>query len=314
MKRLFQISLLGNVSFKDSFTNKKTESTRKTRCNSGGLLLPVVKTGQIEAAGNGTVETINTGGPAPVVLVCEHASKFIPAYLNGLGLSEEAASSHAAWDPGALAVATLLSTKLNAPLIAQRISRLVYDCNRPPEAPSAMPEKSEIYEVPGNVSLSDEQRQDRVNKFYRPFQSEVMQTINAKYASGQRPVMITIHSFTPVYNGKIRPVEVGVLHDSDTRFADALLDALCPSDLCDIQRNQPYGPEDGVTHTLINQAQSRGLLNVMIEIRNDLIAERADQMKIADLLGEAILQVLPQFSAETSVSGQGAIAKARAAD
>ncbi|KZL12835.1 N-formylglutamate amidohydrolase [Pseudovibrio sp. Ad26] len=281
---------------------------------SGGLFLSEVKIDQIESVGNDTVETINTGGTAPVVLICEHASKFIPAYLNGLGLSEEAASSHAAWDPGALAIAKLLSTKLNAPLVAQRISRLVYDCNRPPEAPSAMPEKSEIYEVPGNVSLNDEQRQDRANKFYRPFQSEVKQVIDAKYTAGQLPVMVTIHSFTPVYNGKKRAVEVGVLHDSDTRFADALLEALCPSDLYVIQRNEPYGPEDGVTHTLVDQAQSRGLLNVMIEVRNDLIAERADQKKIADLLGEAILQVLPQFSAETTVSGQGATTKARAVD
>jgi len=276
--------------------------------------LSEVKIDQIESVGNDIVETINTGGAAPIVLVCEHASKFIPAYLDGLGLSEEAASSHAAWDPGALAVAELLSTRLNAPLVAQRVSRLVYDCNRPPEAPSAMPEKSEIFEVPGNVSLSDEQRLDRVNKYYRPFQAEVKQAIDAKQASGQLPVMITIHSFTPVYNGKKRAVEVGVLHDSDTRFADALLNALCPSDLYDIQRNEPYGPEDGVTHTLVSQAQSRGLLNVMIEVRNDLIAKRADQEQVAELLGEAILQVLPQFSAETAVSGQGATTKARAAD
>lgn len=271
-----------------------------------------VRTDQIESAGNGTVETINTGGSAPVVLVCEHASKFIPEDLNGLGLSEEAANSHAAWDPGALPVAKLLSIRLNAPLVAQRISRLVYDCNRPPEAPSAMPARSEIYEIPGNVGLSDEQRQDRVTRFYRPFQSAVKQVIDAKQASGQQPVLITIHSFTPVYCGKKRAVEVGVLHDSDTRFADALLKALCPTDQYDIQRNEPYGPEDGVTHTLVDQAQSRGLLNVMIEVRNDLIEAQAGQEKIAELLGEAILQVLPQFSKETAVSGQGETRKARA--
>ncbi|GHB42852.1 N-formylglutamate amidohydrolase [Pseudovibrio japonicus] len=270
------------------------------------------RTDQIESAGNGTVETINTEGVAPVVLVCEHASKFIPEDLNGLGLSVEAANSHAAWDPGALAVATLLSTRLNAPLVAQRVSRLVYDCNRPPEAPSAMPVKSEIYEIPGNVSLSDEQKQDRVTRFYRPFQSAVRQVIDAKQASGQQPVLITIHSFTPVYNGQRRAVEVGVLHDSDTRFADALLEALCPSERYDIQRNEPYGPEDGVTHTLVDQAQSRGLLNVMIEIRNDLIAQDADQKQIAKLLGEAILQALPQFSKETSASEAQVTRKARA--
>ncbi len=138
------------------------------------------------------------------------------------------------------------------------------------------------------------------------------QVIDAKQASGQHPILITIHSFTPVYNGERRAVEVGVLHDSDTRFADALLEELCPSALYDIQRNEPYGPEDGVTHTLVDQAQSRGLLNVMIEVRNDLIATQAGQEKIAELLGEAILQVLPQFSKETAVSGQGETKETRA--
>lgn len=273
-----------------------------------------VETDAGDSAWGKSVETINTNGAAPVVLVCEHASKFIPAYLNGLGLSAEAASSHAAWDPGALAVAKHLSAKLDAPLIAQGVSRLVYDCNRPPEAPSAMPEKSEIYEVPGNVALSDDQRLDRVNRYYRPFQEAIAHVIEAKRACGQLPVIITIHSFTPVYNGHRRAVEIGVLHDSDTRFADALLEALRTAEPYDIRRNEPYGPEDGVTHTLIFQAQSRGLLNVMIEVRNDLISTRADQSRIAEVLGETILQVLPQFKTQTAVSGHGAIPKARATD
>ncbi|KZL15411.1 N-formylglutamate amidohydrolase [Pseudovibrio axinellae] len=268
----------------------------------------------IDSAVGNTVETINTAGSAPIVLVCEHASKAIPAYLNGLGLDKAAAESHAAWDPGALAVAQMLSARLDAPLVAQRISRLVYDCNRPPEADSAMPVKSEIYEVPGNVSLSDEQRADRINRYYLPFQACVRDTIDAKQVSGQLPVMITIHSFTPVYNGKTRDVELGILHDSDTRFAEALLEVLSRSSQYDIQRNQPYGPEDGVTHTLVSLAQSRGLLNVMIEVRNDLIADRSGQETVAKVIGDAVLQVLPQFENETTAHEPRAFTKTRAAD
>ncbi len=268
------------------------------------MFLSDVKVDQIESVESATVETINTNGAAPIVLVCEHASNFIPEYLDGLGISEDAASSHAAWDPGALAVAELLSAQLNAPLVVQRVSRLVYDCNRPPEAQSAMPVKSEIYEVPGNVALSEEQRQERVCKYYIPFQRELKKALLLKQSQNQLPVVITIHSFTPIYNGEKRSVELGILHDNDTRFADELLAVLCLSDRYNIQRNEPYGPNHGVTHTLVTQAQSRGLLNVMIEVRNDLIADAEGQKELANLLGTAIMQALPKFTRETVVFGQ----------
>ena len=86
----------------------------------------------------------NAAAKGDVLLVCEHASATIPQKFGTLGLLPEVLSSHAAWDPGALAVARLLSEKLDATLVYQRFSRLVYDCNRPPESPSAMPVKSEI--------------------------------------------------------------------------------------------------------------------------------------------------------------------------
>ncbi|WP_208990669.1 N-formylglutamate amidohydrolase [Pseudovibrio sp. Tun.PSC04-5.I4] len=260
-----------------------------------------------------TVETINTGGSAPIVLVCEHASKTIPASLDGLGLSRKAAESHAAWDPGALAVALLLSKQLDAPLVAQRISRLVYDCNRPPEAPSAMPEKSEIYDVPGNVCLSDEQRLTRTEQYYRPFQRAVRKALDGKLAASQSPIMVTVHSFTPVYNGKQRDVELGILHDDDTRFADALLAVLEGNTDFNVQRNEPYGPEDGVTHTLVCQAQSRGILNVMIELRNDLIAKVEGQEKLAKLLGDAILHGLSGFKESSDRRDEGSDSTTRAA-
>ena len=81
-------------------------------------------------------------GKSPVLLICEHASRTLPEHFGDLGLSEEALSSHIAWDPGALAVARAISAALDATLIYQRFSRLIYDCNRPPSSPGAMPAAS----------------------------------------------------------------------------------------------------------------------------------------------------------------------------
>jgi predicted N-formylglutamate amidohydrolase len=100
----------------------------------------------------------------------------------------------------------------------------------------------------------------------------------------ENPILVTIHSFTPVYHGAMRSVEIGVLHDSDTRLADAMLQAPQARTAYSVQRNQPYGIEDSVTHTLQEHAIKEGHLNVMLEIRNDLIETQEQQAAMADML------------------------------
>lgn len=223
---------------------------------------------------------INAAGAAPVVLVCEHASNYIPAQLNSLGLSESVRKSHIAWDPGALELSKRLSALLDAPLVASGVSRLVYDCNRPPTAPDAMPIKSEIFDIPGNAGLDDDARADRVVRYYDPFRATLAESL-AKVSS---PVLITIHSFTPIYLGQQRSVETGVLHDSDARLADQMLAIAGKHTDMMVLRNDPYGPEDGVTHTLKEHAIGAGLLNVMLEVRSDRIATSQQQDDIAQML------------------------------
>ncbi|MBY5935147.1 N-formylglutamate amidohydrolase [Tateyamaria omphalii] len=213
-----------------------------------------------------------------VVLVCEHASPYIPERFKNLGLPDDALRSHVAWDPGALALAERMAEHLGAALLAAKTSRLVYDCNRPPEAQDAMPERSEVVDVPGNFGLSSLQKAERVETYYKPFRAAVSHVISRLEA----PVLVTVHSFTPIYHDARRDVEIGVLHDRDARLADALLS--CVDGQYVVRRNEPYGPDDGVTHTLKEHALPGGHLNVMLEVRNDLIADQAGQSGMADLL------------------------------
>ncbi len=219
------------------------------------------------------VEVINASGKSAIILVCEHASNSVPLYFNHLGLSEDVLQSHIAWDPGAKQVAEQLSLKFDATLVSSRVSRLVYDSNRPPDSDSAMPTKSEIHEIPGNKNISPDEKMARIAQIYQPFQTRLAQAIAAKKSEGITPILVTVHSFTPVYFGQKRAVELGVLHsENDSQFADAVLDASSGiSDLI-IERNQPYGPQDGVSHTLIEHGVNNAIPNVMLEIRNDLIA------------------------------------------
>lgn len=231
-------------------------------------------------------------GKSAILLVCEHASRTLPARFGDLGLSAEALNSHIAWDPGALAVARGISTNLDATLVYQRFSRLIYDCNRPPESPAAMPEISEIYTIPGNSHLDAEERAARTEALYVPFHARIAGLIEARKARGQTSIIVTMHSFTPVYGGKQREVELGILHDADDRLASRMLALTGDAPLYRTERNQPYGPADGVTHTLKLHGLANDLENAMIEVRNDLIVDDVGQGVMADYLTGLIQQSL----------------------
>ena len=246
------------------------------------------------------VRVTNESGRGPAIIVCEHASNFIPSELNDLGLGADVCESHVAWDPGALAVASIIATTLDCPMVAASISRLVYDCNRPPSAASAMPPVSEIFPIPGNQNLSDDARSERVEQVYNPFHAAVGAVIENRVAAGASPAIVTIHSFTPTYHGADRPFEIGILHDEDTRLADAMLDRTGAFEGLDVRRNEPYGPADGVTHTLQKHALPRGLLNVMIEIRNDVIRQPSEQTAMARVFADVIRDAIGCCSAPVS--------------
>ncbi len=249
-------------------------------------------TGLLTEADGSPVAVENPEALSPVLLVCEHASRRLPENMGSLGLSADALESHIAWDPGALAVSQLLVKSLDAALIYQRFSRLVYDCNRPPEAEAAMPPVSEVFEIPGNANISAAERLARTEALYIPFRDGLSDFITTRKANDRPPVLVTMHTFTPVYHGKQRDVEVGILHDEDHALANAMLAAAEKSTRYVVRRNEPYGPADGVTHTLIEHGLKNGLLNVMIEIRNDLVRDEIGQKVMADyltgLLGESL--------------------------
>ena len=238
-----------------------------------------------------SVEIINGGDRSGIVLVCEHASNVMPKSVDNLGLEDDVVQSHVAWDPGALGVARYLSKHLDAPLVAARYSRLVYDLNRPPENPQAMNPKSEIYAIPGNENLSVNEKKIRTEELYIPFHQAVSDVMDK---AGDACVMITIHTFTPIYFGKQRTVELGILHDADTRFADSMLVNAAKHTGMVTLRNDPLWPR-GWCYPYASQTWyfAGAALNVMLEIRNDLVQTAEQQIavgkQLAGLINEAYM-------------------------
>ena len=224
-------------------------------------------TGSDSSAQCETYEVVNAAGRGGALILCEHASHHIPPRYKGLGLAEGDCQSHAAWDPGARAVSLALSAALDAPLVASRVSRLVYDLNRPLDAASAIPAKSEVYDIPGNSGLSAEERAARHARWHDPFHAALAQVLDGRRGGA----FVTVHSFTPVYNGARREVEIGYLHDAGDRLARAALAAEEARGRYRSALNEPYAASDGVTYTLRKHGEARGLPSLMIEVRNDLI-------------------------------------------
>ena len=241
-------------------------------------------------AANEAVEILNPSGSGQYVIVCEHASNFIPEDLDDLGLLVPQLASHIAWDAGALGVARILSNELDAPLVAAKTSRLVYDCNRAPGVKSAVVEESDGIIISGNVGITDEDRLARENRIYQPFATSLRDCLAHRDANGQTSTIVTVHSFTPILNGVKRYLDLGVLHDTDRRLADQIMAIAHLDGTLRVRRNEPYSAEDDVTHTLVEHGIAKGRLNVMLEIRNDLLPDVSAQAQIGKQLSDWILQ------------------------
>jgi predicted N-formylglutamate amidohydrolase len=233
------------------------------------------------------VETVNAGGKSPYVLLCEHASNYIPVRYNRLGLAAAELERHIAWDIGVAPIARDLSRALDAPLVLSGYSRLLIDCNRPVGVSTSIPEVSESTLVPGNSGLSDDERANRAANFFWPFQKEVARILDRRQAENTPTIVFGVHSFTPVFKGFVRPWHAGILFRKSQRLGNAMIEALQEPGLI-VVANEPYRIEDGGDHTVPVHGEARGLDAVLIEIRQDLIAERGGQLAWAKRLAPAL--------------------------
>lgn len=233
---------------------------------------------------------------AGVVLVCEHASNRLASPWADLGLEPALMDEHVAWDPGALGLARRLAARLARPcggaiLVHAPLSRLIFDLNRSPDRPGAMPHRSEAHDIPANLLLDPPGRLARTRALYAPFHASLLSVIAEQMALGLRPAILTVHSFTPVYAGIRREVEFGIIHDADPALALAIAELSSDSGLV-TRLNEPYSAADHVTHTLRLHATPLGLPNAMLELRNDLIADEAAQAAMAERLAPLIAGAL----------------------
>jgi predicted N-formylglutamate amidohydrolase len=228
------------------------------------------------------VEILNEDGRSPIVLICEHASNYIPPEYAGLGLDHEELQRHIAWDIGAAQVTRSLSRRLDAPAFLGTYSRLLIDLNRPPHVSASVPVRSEATDIPGNHSLSAAERERRVRMIFTPFQAAVAAHMERRKLAGRDRILIAMHSFTPVYLGTTRPWHVGVLFGKAGDLAQAIISRLQREPELNVGGNVPYSVSADDDFALLEYGDNVGNPAVLIETRHDLIANTANADRWAD--------------------------------
>ena len=232
------------------------------------------------------VEVRNAAGASPFVLLCEHAGRAVPTALGDRTPPPEDMDRHIAWDPGAGAVARSLADRLDAILVAQRYSRLVIDCNRPAGSAALVPMVSDGSVIAFNQSLRREDIDARWHEIHQPFQEAAAEALDKR----KRPVLVAVHSFTPRLRiGPERRFELGLLSRREPSLAPALsevLQGLAPE--VAVRFNEPYRILDESDYTIPVHAEARSLLHVLLEIRNDLIADARTVEHWAALLADVL--------------------------
>jgi predicted N-formylglutamate amidohydrolase len=234
---------------------------------------------------------VNAGARSPFLLTSDHYGRLIPRRLGDLGLPASELVRHIAWDIGIAGVAETLSGQIDAHLIAQRYSRLVIDCNRPPDAISSIPRVSEATTIPGNEAISADDASARWQAIFEPYHRRIKEVIDRRLAAGMPTVLVSLHSFTPVYGGIARPWHIGTLYHRDTRLPPLLLKLLRSESSLVVGDNEPYAVSDETDYTIPVHGEARGLMNSGIEIRQDLIAEATGQQQWADRLARILTEI-----------------------
>ncbi len=241
------------------------------------------------------VRVLNSEGKSDFVLTADHAGRAIPRRLGTLGLAERELARHIAWDIGIAGVTERLAAALDAPAVMQTYSRLVIDCNRPPDAASSIPTISETTDIAGNRDISGHERAARQREIFAPYHECIRELLNRRAWAGRRSVLIAMHSFTPVYKGEQRPMQAGVLYNRDPRLARILLELLRGEGDLSVGDNAPYAVSDATDYTVPTHGERRGLPHVELEIRQDLIADAAGQAEWAGRLARLLREADARF-------------------
>tara|TARA_B100000886_G_scaffold295223_1_gene222008 strand:+ start:367 stop:1071 length:705 start_codon:yes stop_codon:yes gene_type:complete len=228
-----------------------------------------------------------------LLIVADHASNYIPKKYDNLGLAKKDISTHKAYDLGVKDLAINLSNKFNSELVLGEYSRLLIDCNRDMNDPTLISVISDRKLILGNKKITKQEQIYRINKIYRPYHNK----INKKILEKKINVIISLHSFNPIFKGRKRFLEYGILSNEDRRFSDLVIKELKKKNNF-VGDNEPY-KGSLIGDTLYKHALKKGIYHSLIEIRNDLLSNVKKIDQVSNLMYRVINNSIKSLSITT---------------
>ena len=214
-------------------------------------------------------KVINPNSQTEIILTCEHASGKIPEGYDNLGLTKKDLNRHIAFDKGCAELTETLAKQLDCFAVLGGYSRLFIDLNRGEHEEALIVSESDKTVIDGNLNLDNEERNNRITKYYRPYYQQINQQIEKLSKLGKTPILLSIHSFTPqLQGGEFRPWNAGILYHLPQKLASFLADRLSKVSDKNIGENVPYDLRRYNTGAAIFCGENKGLDYAVLEIRD----------------------------------------------
>jgi len=214
----------------------------------------------------------------PMVFLCEHATPWVPGW-EPTAADRELLEAHWGWDIGAADLARDLISRTRSCGVLSRFSRLICDPNRDPGEASFVVEEIDGQRISFNLSTDARERARRRAAYFDPYHAAIDETLRARIAHESTFGLCSVHSFTPVYRGDPRSLEVGVLFDVHGDYARRLAEQIAKEGFA-TALNEPYSGEEGLIYAARRHGREYDLTYVELEVRQDLIAtpEKASEV------------------------------------
>lgn len=236
-------------------------------------------------------QAFNLEGDSRFLIICDHASNVIPPDLNNLGLHSDQLEQHIAYDLGAANIAKGVSERLSCPAILSGFSRLVVDPNRGLDDPTLVMKLSDGEIIQGNADVdiytNKQALQDRIDRFYQPYHDAIAGALTRAMSRGHNPIILSVHSFTPVWKGQERVWHGAILWDQDDRLRNHMLAYFRQRPDIIFGDNEPYSGRLK-NDCLYRHATQRGLAHGLIEVRQDLATHKESQSAWIDYLTDIL--------------------------
>ena len=225
-----------------------------------------------------------------ILIIADHASNYLPKENNNLGLASAFLNQHIAFDIGVKELSSDLSNRLKCKVIQGKYSRLLIDLNRDLNDPTVIPEIVDGKIIPGNIGLSKSELRLRVKKIYNKYHHEINRTIKNKKVK----VILSLHSFNPIFKNKRRLLEFGILSNEDKNLSSIIIEQLKLQKL-NVGDNKPYRG-NLIGDSMYRHGLKNKLPHALIEVRNDLLSNPTKIKRVSRLLHKTVVKSLKKLT------------------